>query len=40
LASIWLLSSSKLTELRDVFITVFVGLILLGLYKLAAKKNR
>jgi len=40
LASIWLLSSSKLTELRDVFVTVLIGLILLGIYKITAKKSR
>ena len=33
IASIWLLSSSKLSELRDVLITVLIGLILLGIYK-------
>ncbi len=40
LASVWLLSSSKLTELRDVFITVFVGLILLGVYKFISSRNK
>jgi len=33
IASIWLLSSSNLYEVRDVFITIIVGIIILGIYK-------
>lgn len=36
-ASIWLLSSSKLTELVDVLITVFIGMILFAAYKIASR---
>ena len=39
LASIWLLSSSKMAELRDVLITVAIGLVLFGAYKLISRKN-
>jgi basic amino acid/polyamine antiporter, APA family len=39
-ASVWLLSSSKITELVDVLITVAVGLILYGLYKAVSGKTR
>ncbi len=39
LACIWLLSSSKWTELKDVFITVIIGFTLFGLYKIISKKT-
>jgi len=38
LASIWLLSSSKLSELRDVFITIIIGIIFLIVYKKTSRK--
>lgn len=40
IASIWLLSSSALSELVDVLITVLIGLILFGIYKLATRYKR
>lgn len=39
LASVGLLSSSRLTELFDVLITVFVGIILFGAYKIISRKR-
>jgi len=39
IGSVWLLSSSKLTDLRDVLITVLVGIIFLGIYKFTSKRN-
>jgi APA family basic amino acid/polyamine antiporter len=36
-ASIWLLSSSKLTELVDVLITVFIGMILFVAFKISSR---
>ncbi|GAB3200954.1 amino acid transporter [Pontibacter aydingkolensis] len=38
LASVWLLSSSRSTELLDVFITMAIGMLLLGAFKLAQRK--
>lgn len=40
IASIWLLSSSALTELVDVLITVLIGLVLFGIYKLVTRKKK
>jgi basic amino acid/polyamine antiporter, APA family len=40
LASIWLLSSAKLTEFMNVLITVTGGLILYGLYKVISAKRK
>ncbi len=38
-ASIWLLSSSKLTALRDVLITVIIGIIFFSVYKIISRKK-
>ena len=40
LASVWLLLSSKSGELVDVGITVVVGLVLFGLYKVVGRKRK
>lgn len=40
IASVLLLSSSRLTELVDVLITVFIGIILFGAYKLFSGRKR
>ena len=40
LASVWLLSSSKITDFVDVVVTVVVGLVLFGFYKVVAGKKR
>ncbi len=39
ITSVWLLSSSKMTEFRDVLITVLIGIIIYGAYKLITKKR-
>lgn len=39
LASVWLLSSSKLSELIDVIVAVAVGLVLFGVYKMAPNRE-
>ncbi len=39
IASIWLLSSSNLTSLRDVLITIIIGIILFGVFKIFSKRN-
>lgn len=40
LASIWLLSSSKVTELVDVLVTMGAGLLLFGAYKIISRKKK
>lgn len=40
ITSIWLLSSSKLTEFRDVLITILIGIVFYGIYKITAKRRR
>ena len=37
IASLWLLSSSKLSTLKDVLITIVVGFVLFGIFKLTSK---
>lgn len=39
LTSIWLLSNSKLTEFRDVLITIIIGLVIYALYKITKRKK-
>ncbi|MBC5994712.1 APC family permease [Pontibacter cellulosilyticus] len=39
IASVWLLSSSKVSELTDVFITVVAGLVLFGIYKATSRSK-
>lgn len=40
LTSLWLLSNSKLTEFRDVIITIIIGILIYGLYKLVNKRKK
>lgn len=40
LTSIWLLSSSKLTEFRDVLITILIGIALYGIFIILTKRKK
>jgi len=40
LTSIWLLSSSKLTEFRDVLITILIGIVLYGIFIILTRRRK